>query len=29
MGVVVIDQRMPEDEVWQQAENKDRESDLS
>lgn len=29
LAVDVIDERMPEDEVWQQAERKDRESDPS
>jgi hypothetical protein len=29
MAVDVIDERIPEDEVWQQAEKKDREPDLS
>jgi hypothetical protein len=29
MAVDVIDQRIPVDEVWQQAEKKDREPDLS
>jgi hypothetical protein len=29
LAVDVIDERIPEDEVWQQAERKDREPDLS
>ncbi len=29
MAVEVVDERMPEDEVWQEAERKDREPDLS
>ncbi len=29
LAVDVIDERIPEDEVWQQAEKKDREPDLS